>query len=165
MKRNAGRLPLAPSHSGSDRSLTVPNATPFREASLLEGGCLCGSIRYRIDAELTDSGVCHCRTCRKTASTPALPFATVASAAFAFTQGEPAAFRSSSTVTRRFCGRCGSPLTYHSDDCPDQVDIMTCSLDDPERVAPRFHIWLSHKLRWEGIGDGLPQFLERSPDS
>ncbi|ARN81945.1 GFA family protein [Methylocystis bryophila] len=131
---------------------------------MLEGGCLCGSIRYRIDAEPTDSGVCHCRTCRKTASAPALPFATVASAAFSFTRGEPAAFRSSSSATRRFCGRCGSPLTYHNDDSPELVDIMTCSLDDPERIAPRFHIWLSHKLRWEEIGLGLLQFPERRSD-
>jgi Glutathione-dependent formaldehyde-activating enzyme len=31
----------------------------------IEGGCLCGAVRYRSDAEAVMQVVCHCETCRK----------------------------------------------------------------------------------------------------
>ena len=30
-----------------------------------EGGCLCGSVRYRVNAPLRDVTTCHCGECRK----------------------------------------------------------------------------------------------------
>src|SRR5918911_716294 len=123
-----------------------------------QGGCLCGAVRYRVEGEPIASGICHCRTCRKTASAPTLPFVVFPADAFAFTQGEPAQFRSSPRVTRTFCGHCGSPLTYRNDDAPDRIDIMTCSLDDPEAFPPGFHVWVSHRLAWERIADELPVY-------
>ena len=39
-----------------------------------DGGCLCRAIRYRVHGEPLRSGVCHCRSCRKAASSPTLPF-------------------------------------------------------------------------------------------
>ena len=123
-----------------------------------EGGCLCGAVRYRVTGEPVASGVCHCRTCRKTASAPTLPFVAFPADAFAFTQREPAQFRSSPRVARTFCGRCGSPLTYRNDDAPDRIDVMTCSLDDPEAFPPGFHVWVGHRLAWERIADGLPAY-------
>lgn len=125
-----------------------------------QGGCLCGDVRYRIEGEPSSSGVCHCRTCRGAASAPALPFATFPCDRFAFTQGQPREFRSSPSVARGFCGRCGSPLTYRADDAPDRIDVMTCSLDDAEAVPPRFHVWVGHKLNWECVADGLPAYAE-----
>ena len=123
-----------------------------------EGGCLCGSIRYRLEADPLSSGTCHCQTCRKVASAPHLPFAVFAADQFAVTRGEPAEFKSSVRVTRSFCGQCGSPLTYRTDEKPDRIDVMTCSLDEPATVPPTFHVWASHKLPWECIGDRLPAY-------
>ena len=123
-----------------------------------EGGCLCGSVRYRVDGDPLASGVCHCRTCRKTASSPSLPFVTFAVEQFAFTHGKPADFNSSPGVTRSFCGHCGSSLTYRNNERSDLVDIMTCSLDDAEAFPPTYHIWVSHRLAWAPVADGLPVY-------
>jgi hypothetical protein len=124
--------------------------------SSLEGGCLCGAVRYRLNGEPLVSAVCHCRTCRKSASAPLLPFLTFPNQRFRFSRGTPADFSSSPGVTRSFCGHCGSPLTYRNDNDPEQIDVMTCSLDNPEAFPPMHHVWISHKLGWECIGDGLP---------
>jgi hypothetical protein len=123
-----------------------------------QGGCLCGAIRYHVEGAPISSGICHCRTCRKAASAPTLPFVVFPADALTFTQGEPVEFRSSPPVTRSFCGRCGSPLTYRTDKKPDRVDVMTCSLDDPEAFAPSFHVWVGDKLSWECVADGLPAY-------
>jgi hypothetical protein len=134
------------------------------EASL-EGGCLCGAVRYRVTRPFAASGICHCRSCRKAASAPALPFVTLPEAAFEITRGQPVDYRSSEHVLRGFCGRCGSPLTYRNDARPDHLDIMTCSLDDPDSAPPTFHVWTSHQPAWSVIGDDLPAFETTRPRS
>jgi hypothetical protein len=123
-----------------------------------QGGCLCGAVRYRIDAEPISSGICHCRTCRKVASAPTLPFVGFPSEALSIIRGTPVEFRSSPRVTRSFCGQCGSPLTYQTAEKADCIDIMTCSLDDPDAFPPTFHVWTDHKLAWDRLGDGLPTY-------
>src|SRR5437879_2397886 len=122
---------------------------------MLEGGCFCGAVRYRIEGEASASGICHCRTCRKIASAPTLPFVTFKEEQVSFTRGKPVQFCSSPPVVRTFCGQCGSPLTYRSTNEPGHVDIMTCSLDNPEAVPPTLHTWTSHKLAWDRVTDGL----------
>jgi hypothetical protein len=123
-----------------------------------QGGCLCGAVRYQVEGEPIVSGVCYCRTCRKASSAPALPFAVFPADRFAFTRGEPVRYRSSPHVVRTFCGRCGSPLTYANDETPGRIDIMTCSLDDPEAFPPSHHVWAGEKVAWHAIGDRLPVY-------
>ena len=124
----------------------------------LEGGCLCGAVRYRISGSVLDSGSCHCRSCRKASSAPELPFVQIATEAFELTRGYPARYHSSSHVTRSFCGHCGSPLTYRHHGKPDRLDVMSCSLDDPDAVPPTYHVWVSQKPAWAAIDDDLPAF-------
>ena len=124
-----------------------------------EGGCLCGAIRYRVEGEPVISGICHCVTCRKAASAPVLPFATFGAGRFTFTGGMPVLYRSSLRVTRDFCGQCGSLLTYRTDDDPGVIDVMLCSLDDPHAFPPDRHVWVSHRVQWHPIADGLPAYL------
>ncbi len=128
------------------------------EVAEATGGCLCGAVRYVVAGPPLNSGICHCRTCRKASSAPSLPFVGFPANAFRITQGEPVEFRSSPPVVRSFCGRCGSPLTYRHADHADALDVMTCSLDDPEAFAPSFHVWMSERLAWEAVADGLPAF-------
>jgi hypothetical protein len=126
----------------------------------VEGGCLCGAIRYRVSGRPSNTMVCHCRTCRRAAASPAVAWVTFALADFRLLRGEPAEFRSSAPVRRGFCAKCGTPLTYARGDAPSTVDITTCSLDDPAAFPPTHHSWLSHDLAWVKFGDGLPAFPE-----
>lgn len=126
--------------------------------AMTEGGCLCGAVRYRVAGEPLASGICHCETCRRAASAPNLPFAGFAMSNFAVIRGKPVEFRSSPHVVRSFCGQCGSPLTYHDEQHPDAIDIMTCSLDDPNALPPTFSVWVGHILAWDRPRDDLPAY-------
>ena len=128
--------------------------------TVAEGGCICGAIRYRVSGEPSNTMVCHCRTCRRVAASPAVAWVTFPTARFQLLHGQLAAFRSSQPVRRTFCAACGTPLTYEHDDRIGFVDVTTCSLDSPESFPPTHHSWLSHDLAWVRFGDGLPAFQE-----
>jgi hypothetical protein len=131
----------------------------------IEGGCLCGAIRYRIHGEPIVSGTCQCRSCRKASAAAIVPWLQVSSEQFAFTAGRPVEFQSSPAVTRTFCGRCGTPLTYRKTSYGNKLDVTSCSLDDPDAFPPMGHTWTSHKLRWVKLADDLPCFEEDAPSS
>jgi hypothetical protein len=86
-----------------------------------------------------------------------LPFITFTLDRFKLTRGKPVEFHSSPHVTRAFFGVCGTPLTYRKDH-GEEIDMMTCSLDDPEMCPPSHHIWVSHKLGWVQLSAGLPAY-------
>ncbi len=134
-------------------------------AETVEGGCLCGAIRYRIRGEPIGSGTCQCRTCRKASAAAIVPWLHLDAGSFAFIAGQPVSFASSPSVTRTFCGRCGTPLTYRTTSYGPTIDVTTCSLDDPERFPPIAHVWTSHKLAWVRLADGLPCLEEAPPAS
>ena len=131
----------------------------------IEGGCLCGAVRYRIRGEPLSSGTCQCRTCRKAAAAAIVPWIHLDSENFSFTGGRPVDFNSSQSVTRTFCGRCGTPLTYWTTTYGRTIDVTTCSLDDPEAFPPVGHVWTSHSLSWVKLADGLPCFEEGPPSN
>jgi hypothetical protein len=124
----------------------------------IEGGCLCGAIRYC--AEGTAYGIthCHCRTCRRATGAPFVTWAGVDRDKFTFVQGRPVSFASSKDVVRTFCGACGTPLTYQRADSPDSIDITLSSMDDPEALQPEDHTWTESRLSWISINDQLPQY-------
>lgn len=126
-------------------------------AKVHRGGCLCGEIRYAIAGTPLLSSICHCRTCRKIASSLALPFVGFPARTFVFESGEPRRFSSSPEVIRTFCGTCGSPLTYENNTDPDTIDVMTISLDQAESYRPTDHIWVSERIGWDIISDDLPR--------
>lgn len=128
----------------------------------LEGGCLCGAVRYRIEAEGAEASICHCATCRRAAGAQSVAWATVGIAAFAWTAGAPASHVSSPGVVRTHCAACGTSLTYRS--APDSIDVTLASLDDPEALPPTSEVWLSHRLSWEPLDPARAAFARGTLD-
>jgi hypothetical protein len=124
----------------------------------IEGGCACGAVRYRAEAQPTVSMVCHCASCRRASAAPLVPWVTFARDAFAYTKGEPAVFASSPPVRRSFCAVCGTPLTYEREERPGEIDVTTCSLDHAEAFAPTYHAQTADDLAWVDALDRLPAF-------
>ncbi|WP_367184783.1 GFA family protein [Sphingopyxis sp.] len=64
---------------------------------MLTGGCACGQIRYRLDAEPYDAGWCHCQLCQRLSGSGGMVFTTVALAHYRLTQGDDRVGRFAST--------------------------------------------------------------------
>jgi hypothetical protein len=129
----------------------------------LEGGCLCGGVRYRISAAPSHADYCHCRMCQRATGAPVVAWLTVARAALAWTKDEPAVYRSSEKAERLFCPRCGTQLGFRETALPDQLDVTLASLDDPEAVRPSHHIWTASRIGWFDVADDLPRYPEHGP--
>ena len=114
----------------------------------VEGGCLCGAVRYRVSGTPISSSICHCRSCRLASGATPVAWFVVLNEQFTMLSGRPSTLRSSPPVVRSFCGRCGTPLTYQHDDDPGAIEITTATLDHPELFAPTKEIWLSQKVPW-----------------
>src|ERR1700753_510307 len=132
--------------------------------TMLEGGCACGAIRYRLTADPLDAGYCHCEICRRGSGAPVLSFATVPLKDFTFVQGEPARRRSTSFGERSFCRDCGSQLTIHVSFPPGTVAFTIATLDEPKRVPPAFHVFYSRHIAWFDTADDFPRNAEWRPD-
>jgi hypothetical protein len=129
-----------------------------------EGGCLCGAIRYRISGRPSSAALCHCTSCRRASGAPSVAWITVKRSQLEMLAGSPMAFHSSPPVTRQFCGRCGSALTYETTKSPDSIDITTASLDDPNAFPPTADVWLEDKLAWQPTDPSTGKFLGSSSD-
>jgi hypothetical protein len=124
-----------------------------------KGGCACGAVRYRLESAPFDAGWCHCHTCRRVSGAPAAAFASVPVDDFAFVKGadKVRTFESSSFGRRRFCGDCGTPLVVQVDHQPETLDFTLATLDDPDPVAPEFHIFYASRIAWFETADSLPR--------
>jgi len=124
----------------------------------LAGGCMCGAVRYEADGAPFHATLCHCVDCRRASGAPALAWFSVRRDTLRWTHGTPACHASSPGVVRQFCGRCGTQLTWHSDKAADEIDVTTCSLDDPDAVPPADHTFDAQRVRWLHLADGLPRY-------
>ena len=131
--------------------------------SVLEGGCQCGTVRYRISGDPVMAALCHCSMCRRANAAPAVAWAMYAEPQVVFPAGTPTVYESSPGARRGFCGRCGTQISFTADYIPGIIDITIGSLDDPARVAPSFHYWESKRLPWVHFADDLPRHPEFPP--
>ncbi len=129
----------------------------------INGGCLCGSIRFQAMAERIWIGYCHCRMCQKASGGPFILYVACWKADVTFTKGRPAIFQSSSWGERGFCRDCGTPLFMQYRDVPALSDerraligfTIGC-LDDPTPYQATAHQGVESRLANVNIVDDLP---------
>lgn len=116
--------------------------------TLLRGGCYCGEVRFTADPEILHRANCHCENCRRAVGAQAVAWITVKRSGFRIDKGTPRQYHTETGASRTFCTRCGSSLTYEHPDRPEEIDITTASLDQPENFAPTKDVFPEEKLLW-----------------
>ncbi len=126
-----------------------------------KGGCLCGAVRFACEGEPLNVRVCHCRNCQKAMGSPYFARALFPQDAIAV-EGETARYPTSDRVDRVFCPRCGTRLfSWRSNGTA--AGVALAAFDDRNAFAPTEHIWVSEKLTWVCLDDGLTQYPESVP--
>lgn len=128
-----------------------------------EGGCLCGAVRYRAAAAPLLVEYCHCGMCRRGGGAPVVVWADFAAGDFTFVRGAPTQYESSPGILRGFCGRCGSTLTFQRGAAPPKISVTVGTMDDPQALAPRQHIFAEDALPWLHLDDDLPRHPQEMP--
>lgn len=118
------------------------------------GGCQCGAVRFRVDGDLGDSSICHCRMCQKATGGLFGPYVGVKTAELTWTRGARKRFQSSNKVWRGFCEACGTPLTFEHDS--GTISLAIGTLDDPAAARPTEQLGSPSKLPWVDELPGLP---------
>ena len=127
----------------------------------VEGGCLCGKVRYSGEAEPIFVGVCHCTTCQKSSGTAFNTVVAVPKPALSLT-GTVSTFEGrgdTGTATyQRFCPECGPPVQIEAAVMADVVLIPVGSLDDPGEVQPAMQIYCDSAQPWALLEGGIQRF-------
>jgi hypothetical protein len=126
----------------------------------LDGGCLCGAVRYQITAPLGITEHCHCSMCRKAHAAAFSTNAVVPADAFQVTRGERLLSEYASSPNRRknFCSRCGTQLFIRRLDETAYTVVTLATIDGDPRARPVRHVHATSKAPWYDITDRLPQF-------
>lgn len=127
----------------------------------VQGGCLCGGIRYEIDGPITEVDNCHCSMCRRFHGAAFATYGKVSPEHFHWLSGENllTVYETSPGIGWAFCRICGSSLGI-----PGQGklrEIALGPLDSDPGVRPTAHIFVGSKAGWFQITDALPQHHER----
>jgi Uncharacterized conserved protein len=119
---------------------------------------LCGAIRYQIEGEARRITHCHCIHCRRSSGAAFVTWIQFNPSDFKITSGVPCQYESRPRVTRQFCGKCGSQLTYQDAEEPHKIDVTACSLDNVGAISPDDHVWCDRMVPWLKISDELPRY-------
>ncbi len=131
-----------------------------------EGGCLCGAVRYRSEADPVLTAHCHCEDCRRTSGTGHGTHVVIPTGALTV-RGRVSLYErpadSGHVVGRAFCPTCGSALYSTNETLPELRMVRASSLDDLEVVDPKLVVYASRAASWDHMYPSLPRF-EKNPD-
>jgi hypothetical protein len=135
----------------------------------IEGGCLCGSVRYSSNAEAVMTAVCHCKHCQRQTGSAFSPLVAVPKGTLDMDRTLLSTFddvgESGLPVKRHFCSKCGSPITTDAAAMPGLEWIKAGTLDETSWLNPAVHIWCDSAQAWTIISESSAKFARNPPSA
>jgi hypothetical protein len=130
------------------------------------GGCLCGQVRFKLNAEPIAMRLCWCRDCQYFAAGNATVNVVFPSGALEV-QGELRDYQSvadsGNRMHRHFCPTCGTPLFSAAESRPHLLIVRNGTLDDTALLNPSAVIWTSSAPCWASIDESLERHAGQPP--
>ena len=126
-----------------------------------EGGCACGSVRYRLTSEPLFVHCCHCLNCQRQTGSAFVVNVLIETDRVESLQGEPVAVDvprddgSSQRIWR--CPAC-QVAVYSQYTSPKVRFVRAGTLDEPRGIAPDVHIFTRSKVEWVTLPGSVPAF-------
>ena len=132
----------------------------------ITGGCLCGAVRYTIEAEPLFIRHCWCRDCQYIGAGGGtvnvfFPTEAVKIEGALAEHASPAA--SGNLMHRRYCPSCGTPVFTQTEARLHFLGVRAGTLDDPEIAKPQMTIWTSSAPSWAAFEPGIPHEPKQAP--
>jgi hypothetical protein len=129
---------------------------------LLEGGCACGAVRYRLGSAPMFVNCCHCRDCQRQAGSAFAINALIEADRTILLSGDIAPFAMPTDSGRPHhihrCTACGTALWSEYGGRSTIRFVRVATLDDPTALTPDAHIYVRSKLPWITLPAGVPAF-------
>lgn len=120
--------------------------------------CLCGAVKAEIVGKPLWVSHCHCPSCQKATSAAFATYVGFDTAAVRFTGDEPKFYKSSPGVKRRFCGGCGSPVSFEGEAWAGEIHLHAGFINETDDLHPESHVYVRSRKPWAKTDDGLPTF-------
>src|SRR4051794_22149091 len=126
-----------------------------------EGGCSCGTVRYRLASEPLFVHCCHCLSCQRQTGSAFVINLLIEADRVELLEGEPRRVDvprddgSSQAIFR--CPGC-EVAVFSSYGRPGVSFVRGGTLDDPSSVSPDVHIYTRSKLPWVELPESVPAF-------
>ena len=138
----------------------------MNSAVQIQGGCLCGAVRYRIAAVPIATRLCWCRVCQFLAAGNASVNVCFPSNAISI-EGNLTDYRSvaesGNVMHRRFCPSCGTQMFSEAEVRPHLIFVRAGTLDDPSIVVPTVNIWTESAPKWANFDARLVNVGRQPP--
>jgi hypothetical protein len=135
-------------------------------AALTTGGCRCGTVRYECTADFIATTLCYCRDCQRSSGSAVGCFVLIPPEGMLRRSGSTTCYTvqndSGRTITREFCGECGSPLFAWTKNI---FAVTAASFDNPAGIMPSMAIWVDSAQPWAPIPCGIERFAKNPPIS
>jgi hypothetical protein len=126
-------------------------------SGMLEGGCSCGAVRYRLTDEPMYVHACHCLNCQRQTGSAFVINLLIEADRVEVVSGEPQAVdapRDDGSAQRiHRCPTC-QVAVFSEYGWPEVLFVRGGTLDDPSAVTPDIHIFTRSKVPWLTLPDG-----------
>jgi hypothetical protein len=134
----------------------------------VEGGCVCGAVRYRLSGRPRTLYACYCHDCQRFSGGAHSMSMPVAAADVTLLAGETARYDktadSGRIVAVHFCARCATRLWHAPSRSPDVLNLKPGTLDDTSWIVPVAHVWTASRQAGAAIPAGALSYEGQQPD-
>lgn len=128
----------------------------------LDGGCLCGSVRYTCDEEPLVTAIYNCRHCQLQTVITFSVLVGVKKGSIKFTRDQPTIYEdtgdSGLPAHRKFCNKCGSPIFSAVEATPEIDWIKQGTLDNPSLSTPMISVYMDSAQHWVKLDELIAKF-------
>jgi hypothetical protein len=130
-------------------------------SELREGGCACGSVRYRLGSDPLFIHCCHCLNCQRQTGSAFVINLMIEADRVELLAGVPQPVdvpRDDGSTQRIFrCPSC-QVAVFSEYGRPEVRYVRAGTLDRPSGVEPDVHIFTKSKVSWVRIPESVPAF-------
>jgi hypothetical protein len=127
-----------------------------------DGGCACGTLRYRMQSAPMFVHCCHCKDCQRQTGSAFVLNALIETDRVQLLSGDPqpSSMPTDSGKPHRVfrCPQCGTAVWSEYGGVAALRFVRVGTLDEPTALPPDVHIYTRSKQPWVALPDGVPAF-------